>query len=116
MFDRLPMPVWTRNRITLLGDAAHPMLQFAAQGACQALEDAICLGDVAAREADDRRVFAEYEARRRPRTARVQHTARWLGDLLHASGSDADRRARMFEGRSAHDYSYVEWLYAPHDR
>ena len=41
MFDRLPISNWTRNRITLLGDAAHPMLQYIAQGACQALEDAI---------------------------------------------------------------------------
>src|SRR5260370_21197070 len=44
MLDRLPTPNWTRNRITLLGDAAHPMLQYIAQGACQALEDAVCLG------------------------------------------------------------------------
>src|SRR5262249_51209960 len=43
MFDRLPIPSWTRGRITLLGDAAHPMLQYIAQGACQALEDAVCL-------------------------------------------------------------------------
>jgi len=45
MLDRLPIPNWTRNRITLLGDAAHPMLQYIAQGACQALEDAVCLGE-----------------------------------------------------------------------
>lgn len=45
MFDRLPIPAWTRGRVTLLGDAAHPMLQYAAQGACQALEDAVCLGE-----------------------------------------------------------------------
>jgi salicylate hydroxylase len=114
MFDRLPIRTWTRNRITLLGDAAHPMLQFAAQGACQALEDAICLGDIAAGDDDDRRAFREYEARRQPRTARVQHTARWLGDLFHASGADAARRAQLFEGRTADDFSYVEWLYAPH--
>jgi salicylate hydroxylase len=112
MFDRLPIPTWTRNRITLLGDAAHPMLQFAAQGACQALEDAVTLGDVMARERDDGRAFLEYEARRRPRTARVQQTARWLGDLFHASGGDAVRRAEMFAGRSPQDYSYVDWLYA----
>ena len=41
MLDRLPIPNWTRNRITLLGDAAHPMLQYIAQGACQSLEDAV---------------------------------------------------------------------------
>ena len=112
MFDRLPIPAWTKNRITLLGDAAHTMLQFAAQGACQALEDAVTLGAVMAREPDDRRAFLEYEARRRPRTARVQQTARWLGDLFHASGGDAARRADMFAGRSPQDYSYVDWLYS----
>jgi 2-polyprenyl-6-methoxyphenol hydroxylase-like FAD-dependent oxidoreductase len=41
MFDWLPIPHWTRGHITLLGDAAHPMLQDIAQGACQALEDAV---------------------------------------------------------------------------
>jgi 2-polyprenyl-6-methoxyphenol hydroxylase-like FAD-dependent oxidoreductase len=45
MFDRLPIPSWTSGRITLLGDAAHPMLQYIAQGACQALEDSVCLGN-----------------------------------------------------------------------
>ena len=45
MLDRLPIRNWTRNRIVITGDAAHPMLQYIAQGACQALEDAVCLGD-----------------------------------------------------------------------
>ncbi len=46
LFDRPPLKSWVRNRIALLGDAAHPMLQYLAQGACQASEDALVLADV----------------------------------------------------------------------
>ena len=44
--DRDPVDVWVDGRVALLGDAAHPMLQYAAQGACQALEDAVLLGSL----------------------------------------------------------------------
>jgi len=73
-------PNWTRNRITLLGDAAHPMLQYIAQGACQALEDAVCLGDnlkkMRRRRGGAR--SSHYQAPRIERTARVQGTARFF--------------------------------------
>src|SRR5581483_9961526 len=88
MYDRLPIANWTRQRITLLGDAAHPMLQYIAQGACQALEDAVCLGDCFAQFRDDiPRAFAAYADRRIPRTARVQRIARFFGDVKHISGA-----------------------------
>jgi salicylate hydroxylase len=66
MFDRLPIPSWTSGRITLLGDAAHPMLQYIAQGACQALEDAVCLGNALVRHSGWRDAFLAYEAERIP--------------------------------------------------
>src|SRR6202011_3765481 len=70
MLDRLPIPNWTRNRITLLGDAAHPMLQYIAQGACQALEDAVCLGDNLKKYGGDAApAFLAYQQPRMERTA-----------------------------------------------
>jgi salicylate hydroxylase len=111
MFDRLPMPTWTRDRITLLGDAAHPMLQYAAQGACQALEDAVCLGECVAQTDDPRDAFLCYERRRLAHAARVQHAARFLGDLYHASGARAAERQRLLGSRAPDDFDYFDWLY-----
>jgi salicylate hydroxylase len=53
MYDRPPAENWTRHHITLLGDAAHPMFQYIAQGACQALEDAVCLAEALAQHEGD---------------------------------------------------------------
>ena len=113
MFDRLPIPTWTRNRITLLGDAAHPMLQYAAQGACQALEDAVCLGDSIASTGDPVAAFLCYENRRRERSARVQTAARFLGDLFHAQGERRAHWRQLLGRRAADDFEYFEWLYRP---
>ncbi len=87
MLDRLPIPNWTRNRITLLGDAAHPMLQYIAQGACQALEDAVCLGDNLKKYGGDAaRAFLAYQQPRIERTSRVQGIARLFGEIKHVHG------------------------------
>ena len=53
--DRPPIKEWSRGRITLLGDAAHPMLQYLAQGACMSIEDAVCLADKVAEAGGDYR-------------------------------------------------------------
>jgi salicylate hydroxylase len=111
MYDRLPIPTWTRDRITLLGDAAHPMLQYAAQGACQALEDAVCLGECVGAIDDPGEAFRCYESRRLERAARVQQIARFLGDVYHASGARAAERERLLAGRAPDDFGYFEWLY-----
>jgi salicylate hydroxylase len=97
MFDRLPIPRWSRHRITLLGDAAHPMLQYLAQGAAQALEDAVALGDALADHPGDvGAAFAAYEGTRVPRTALVQTTARAWGDYWHMPLDGASlRNARL---------------------
>jgi len=77
LFDREPFDRWTDGNVTLLGDAAHPMLPFLAQGACMAIEDAYVLGALLSRAAGDAEAaFAAYEAARRPRTSRVQQAAR----------------------------------------
>jgi salicylate hydroxylase len=111
MFDRLPIPSWTSGRITLLGDAAHPMLQYIAQGACQALEDSVCLGKALAAHSDWRDAFLAYEAERIPRTARVQQTARFFGELKHLDGVGRSLRNALLQKRSPDDFEYFEFLY-----
>jgi len=112
MYDRAPTDRWVRNRIVLMGDAAHPMLQYAAQGACQAIEDALALADrVTAAPTDLPRALAAYEAARAPRTARVQATARALGEFFHLAGPDAATRNAAMRGRADDDYAPLDWLY-----
>jgi len=112
MLDRLPIPNWTRNRITILGDAAHPMLQYIAQGACQALEDAVCLGESLKEYGGDAAwAFPDYQQRRIPRTARVQKAARFFGDLKHVNGVGISLRNALLAKRTPDDFEYFEWLY-----
>jgi salicylate hydroxylase len=84
LYDRDPIPQWTRGRVTLLGDAAHPMLPYLGQGACQALEDGAVLATALATEASDPvRALSRYERTRRPRASRVVLTARERGLSNH---------------------------------
>jgi salicylate hydroxylase len=77
VFHRAPLERWTVGRATLLGDAAHPPLPFLAQGACQALEDAVVLGEClrGCTPAEAPGALARYERLRRPRTTKVQAVA-----------------------------------------
>jgi 2-polyprenyl-6-methoxyphenol hydroxylase-like FAD-dependent oxidoreductase len=94
--DRDPIRDWSKGRVTLLGDAAHPMLQYLAQGGCMAIEDAVCLATrVVANGTDFETAFHAYQSLRYLRTARVQLTARLYGDIYHASGATADLRRVM---------------------
>lgn len=120
MVDRLPIPRWTDGRVALLGDAAHPMLQYIAQGACQAIEDAATLAEKFLTLGDDiPTVFRAYEAERTGRTARVQTSARNFGYIIH-SGDPTTIMLRnyIFRNRRPNDFSAVEWIYghdaAPH--
>ena len=92
LFDRPPMPAWTSGRITLLGDACHPMLPFMAQGACMAIEDAVTLGECLAADGDVVTALRRYEAARRPRTAAVQQKSRINKTLYHLRGTPARLR------------------------
>ena len=111
--DRKPAREWSKGRVTLIGDAAHPMLQYLAAGAGMAMEDAVCLADLLEQyHGDIERVFAEYPAQRYLRTGRVQLTARFYGDIYHAEGVTAELRNMMLDGRDpAAAYTGVEWLY-----
>jgi salicylate hydroxylase len=78
-----PLPTWTSGRMALLGDAAHPMLPYLAQGGAMALEDAVVLADALARDADETSALAEYERLRRARATRVQALSVRNGRIYH---------------------------------
>ena len=111
--DRHPIPRWTAGRVTLLGDAAHGMLQYLAQGACMAIEDAVTLAEaMKACALDIDRAFALYEQSRIPRTARVVLSAREMGRLYHADGVERLVRNQLWEGRTPERfYDALQWLY-----
>jgi len=112
LYDRPPADNWTRHRITLLGDAAHPMLQHIAQGACQALEDALYLADAISNHPGDvEKAFRIYQEERIPRTARVQRSARLFGDIIHSDGLTALLRNVLFSERAPDDFTYTDWFY-----
>ncbi|MFE2752583.1 FAD-dependent monooxygenase [Actinosynnema sp. NPDC059335] len=110
--DRDPVDRWQDGRVVLLGDAAHPMLQYAAQGACMALEDAVHLGDLLAGR-EPAAAFAAFVEDRRERTAAAQLVARAMGTrLYHPSGEAARARNAMLGGFSTEElYEKVAWLH-----
>lgn len=95
LFDRDPLTRWSTERVTLLGDAAHPMLPFLGQGAAMAIEDAYVLArELEFSEGDVSAALLSYEAKRIPRTARVQIASREEGEVLHElSSPDRDNAA-----------------------
>ena len=111
--DREPARQWSKGAATLLGDAAHPMLQYPAQGACMAIEDAVCLAScVSTNGLNYSLAFQEYQSRRYLRTARVQLTARLYSDVYHAAGATADLRNSLLSTRPAENaYQGMKWLY-----
>lgn len=111
--DREPIATWTFGRVTLLGDAAHPTLQYLAQGACMAMEDAVTLGEaLRACDNDFDRAFALYQTSRVPRTARIVLSAREMGRIFHAQGVERLVRNQLWQGRSPERfYDAMEWLY-----
>jgi salicylate hydroxylase len=90
LYDLPPLPAWGEGPVTLLGDAAHPMLPFLAQGACMAIEDAAVLADQMASAPDDpAAAMRRYERSRRKRTARVQRAAHSNGRAYHLGSGEA---------------------------
>ncbi len=113
LFDRAPLPRWSVNRITLLGDACHPMLPFMAQGAAQAIEDAATLGAVLAKSPDIVAALRRYEELRRPRTAAVQTTAAGNKTRNHLPDGPEQvaRDAAMAAGTAAWVIGASTWVY-----
>lgn len=118
MFDRDPIPNWVQGRLALTGDAAHPPLQYLAQGAVMAMEDAWVLAEhvgaqLAAGRVDWDAALAAYNAVRTEHCRRVQVTARAWGDLWHLDGARREARNDILRNRDVHDYAFVDWLYGP---
>ena len=111
--DREPIGQWTFGRTTLLGDAAHPTLQYLAQGACMALEDAVTLGEaLRVKDNDFAKAFELYQRSRIARTARVVLSAREMGRIFHAKGVERLVRNELWKGRTPDRfYDAMEWLY-----
>jgi 2-polyprenyl-6-methoxyphenol hydroxylase-like FAD-dependent oxidoreductase len=110
--DRPAIKNWTQGRITLLGDAAHPMLQYLAQGGNMALEDAVCLAEqIVASGYDYAAAFATYQQLRYLRTARVQLMARMFGEIYHASGVNRELRNKVLGDWTAQGGVDMSWLY-----
>ncbi|MFL6125434.1 FAD-dependent monooxygenase [Actinophytocola sp.] len=108
--DRNVIPRWSDGRLTLLGDAAHPMLPFFAQGANQAIEDAAVLARCLAAADDLAAALRGYEAERGPRTERIHRTSRENGRLLHLpDGREQQERDRQMAGGMP--LSARAWLY-----
>jgi 3-hydroxybenzoate 6-monooxygenase len=115
--DRAPLAGWSTDRSVLIGDAAHAMLQYLGQGACQALEDALELGAALQQHPHDHTLaFKAYEQVRRPVASRCQTVARPWGELWHTEDPTLlALRNRVFRMRDAEDYTDLDWLYAERD-
>jgi salicylate hydroxylase len=113
--DRDPIERWVEGRVALLGDAAHPMMQYFAQGACMALEDAVSLAHHLAEGGEAVGEALElYRSQRLLRTARVQLQSREIGQhIYHSAGAHALVRNAMLRAKTpAQMYDVVAWLYA----
>lgn len=122
MYDREPIPNWIAGRVALSGDSAHAPLQYLAQGAVMAMEDAWVLAEhvgaqlasgVAVDGLDWDAALAAYNAVRPEHTRRVLTTARQWGEFWHHDGKKREWRNEVLRARDTHDYSFVDWLYGP---
>ena len=112
--DREPTDRWVDGRVALLGDAAHPMMQYMAQGACMAMEDAVCLSQmVADRPGNIEAALVAYRDARLLRTARVQLQSRAIGDhIYHPAGVHALLRNEILRSKTPDQlYDDLEWIY-----
>ncbi len=114
LFDRPPLTTWTRGRVTLLGDAAHPMLPYMAQGASQSIEDAFVLAHCLAADRDDpQRAIEGYATRRQERTAAVQTASRDAGRMVRLTDA-AEVRARNARLRDSPEapVARFDWIWS----
>jgi 2-polyprenyl-6-methoxyphenol hydroxylase-like FAD-dependent oxidoreductase len=115
--DRAPVEKWVEGRVALLGDAAHPMMQYFAQGACMAMEDAVCLAHhLSQPDTTVETALETYRRQRLVRTARVQLQSREIGDhIYHPAGAHAQVRNAIMRGKTAEQmYDSIAWLYGGH--
>lgn len=113
LYRMAPLPRWSCGRVTLLGDAAHPVLPFLASGGVLAIEDAAVLAQsLILAKGDPVTAFQTYQQARRRRAEQVQKHSRWLGTVYHASGLMRWGRNQVLTMRSPEDHlRQHDWLY-----
>jgi len=113
LFDRAPLPRWSVGRVTLLGDACHPMLPFMGQGAAQAIEDAATLTACLRKHNDITVALKLYETRRLPRASRLQAMSQTNKLRFHLPDGPAQqqRDAQMGSGSTDWSLAAIAWLY-----
>lgn len=116
MADREPADQWVDGRVALLGDAAHAMLQYLAQGGAQSIDDAMALSEEFAASDDVDEIFARYEDRRLKHAGNIQRLARAAGELFHIEGIGRNLRNHTFKDHDPQDYSNLDWMFMPLDR
>ena len=112
LYDRPPLKEWSKGRVTLLGDAAHPTYIYISQGACMALEDAVVLAEMVDSHDAIQDAFQAYQKARYLRTARIQFTSRQFGELYHAVGVQRELRNHLLSAadpRALHDT--LAWVF-----
>jgi salicylate hydroxylase len=118
LFDREPLSRWSVGRVTLLGDACHPMLPFVAQGSAQAIEDGAALATLVARSEgkDIPQILRQYESVRLPRTSRVQALATKNKQQFHLPDGPAqqERDSHLANGTAGFALNAISWIYG-HD-
>jgi salicylate hydroxylase len=113
MYDREPIDTWTEGAVTLIGDAAHPMLQYLAQGGAQSLDDSVALVEAMTAEPSAPKAFRTYEAQRAPHAGNIQRLARVAGELFHIDGVGRTLRNAAFTDHDPKDYSNLDWMFMP---
>jgi 2-polyprenyl-6-methoxyphenol hydroxylase-like FAD-dependent oxidoreductase len=113
LFDRAPLPRWSAGRVTLLGDACHPMLPFMGQGAAQAIEDAATLTACLAKRDDVPAALQLYEKLRLSRASRLQAMSADNKTRFHLADGPAQqqRDAQMARGSTDWSFAAIAWLY-----
>jgi len=113
LHDRLPLPRWSDGRVTLLGDACHPMLPFMAQGAAQSIEDGAALASLLAATPNDvRAVLRRYEEIRKPRATRLQEASANNRTRFHLhDGPEQQKRDDAMAASGDRSIANIGWLY-----
>jgi 3-hydroxybenzoate 6-monooxygenase len=116
MYDREPAEQWVDGNVALLGDAAHAMVQYLAQGGAQSLDDAVAISEKLTRTEDISAALTEYQDQRLEHAGNIQRLARVAGELFHIEGIGRRMRNHTFRDHDATDYSNLDWMFMPLDR
>lgn len=116
MYDREPADVWVDGHVALLGDAAHAMLQYLAQGGAQSIDDALVMSEELSQTDDVTAALANYQDRRLVHAGNIQRLARAAGELFHIEGIGRNLRNHTFQDHDPQDYSNLDWMFMPLDK